>query len=79
MSVVCKNCGGAHPVWDCSKLAKIATVKAPEPIVPVASSKALFDRSAYQRQYMADLRTIKRLGLSVTVSQYRKSKENENV
>jgi hypothetical protein len=40
-----------------------------------APSKALFDRSAYQRRYMADLRTIKRLGLSVTVAQYRKSKE----
>lgn len=75
MGVVCKNCGGAHPVWDCSKPAKTDAVKAPEPIVPVTPSKALFDRIAYQRQYMADLRTIKRLGLSVTVAQYRKSKE----
>jgi len=32
-------------------------------------------KAEYNRQYMADLRTIKRLGLSVTVSQYRKSKE----
>lgn len=37
------------------------------------TSKALFDRSAYQRQYMADLRTIKRLGLSVTVVEWRKT------
>lgn len=32
-------------------------------------------KAEYNRQYMADLRTIKRLGLSVTVAQYRKSKE----
>jgi len=30
-------------------------------------------KAEYNRQYMADLRTIKRLGLSVTVKQYRES------
>lgn len=34
-----------------------------------------FNKTNYQKQYMADLRTIKRLGLSVTVADYRKSKE----
>lgn len=33
------------------------------------------ERLAYNAAYQRDLRTIKRLGLSVTVSQYRKSKE----
>lgn len=74
MSVVCKNCGGAHPVWDCTKPAKIETIKATELSVPdPPPSKALFDRNAYQRQYMADLRKAKPLGLKV--SEYRKSKE----
>lgn len=32
---------------------------------------------AYQAEYQRDLRTIKRLGLSMTVKQYRQSKESE--
>lgn len=35
------------------------------------SSKAQFNKAEYQRQYMADQRTIKRLGLNMTVAQYR--------
>jgi len=44
-------------------------------ILSVTHSKAKFSKSDYQKRYMADQRTIKRLGLSVTVAQYRKSKE----
>lgn len=33
------------------------------------------ERLAYNAAYQRDLRTIKRLGLSITVAQYRKSKE----
>lgn len=48
--------------------------------VPPTPSKAKrgrpktdFDKAEYNRQFMRDLRTIKRLGLSVTVKQYRES------
>lgn len=37
--------------------------------------KTDFDKAEYNRQFMRDLRTIKRLGLSVTVAEYRKLKE----
>lgn len=36
-------------------------------------SKANFDRNKYQREYMQDRATIKRLGLEMTVKQYRES------
>lgn len=35
-----------------------------------------FSKKEYQREYMADLRTIKRLGLNCTVSEWRKQNEN---
>ncbi|RYX78511.1 hypothetical protein EON76_05125 [bacterium] len=42
-------------------------------ILSITHSKAKFSKSDYQKRYMADQRTIKRLGLSVTVKQYRES------
>jgi len=56
-----------------------ATAKSePEQLVQIqrlepTPSKAIFDRSTYQKDYMRDLRTIKRLGLEMTVKQYRES------
>jgi hypothetical protein len=41
-------------------------------------SKAQFNKAEYQRQYMADQRTIKRLGLNCTVAVYRAGKYGEN-
>lgn len=37
-------------------------------------SRAQFDRLKYQREYMRDRNTIKRLGLNMTVGEWRKSK-----
>lgn len=44
-------------------------------ILSLTHSKAQFNKAEYQRKYMADKRTIKRLGLNCTVSEYRKQKE----
>lgn len=38
--------------------------------------KTDFDKAEYNRQFMRDLRTINRLGLSVTVAEWRKTNEN---
>lgn len=47
-------------------------------ILSLTHSKAQFNKAEYQRQYMADQRTIKRLGLNCTVSQFRAGKYGEN-
>ncbi len=49
-----------------------------EPILSKAKRgrpKTDFNKEEYNRLYMRDLRTIKRLGLAVTVKQYRESLE----
>lgn len=40
--------------------------------LPVLDGKSKFDRNAYQRDYMADKRAAKRLGISVSVYRARK-------
>lgn len=53
----------------------LKTLKAGTQALPVDThSRAQFDRLKYQREYMRDRNTIKRLGLNMTVGEWRKSK-----
>jgi len=42
-------------------------------ILSLTHSKAQFNKAEYQRKYMADQRTIKRLGLDCSVKEWRES------
>lgn len=54
---------------------KLASGEAGTQALPVDThSRAQFDRLKYQREYMRDRNTIKRLGLNMTVGEWRKSK-----
>lgn len=43
----------------------------------IGRPKTDFDRTEYQKLYMRDKATIKRLGLNCTVAEFRKAKDNE--
>lgn len=53
---------------------RTAILEAGTQALPVDThSKANFDRNKYQREYMRDRATIKRLGLEMTVAEWRKT------
>lgn len=51
------------------------TLTPPKP--KIGRPRTGFNKKEYNRQFTADLRTIRRLGLNVSVSEYRKQKESE--
>ncbi len=93
MAVKCTNCGGAHPLWDCSKPTKSTgsrdetkarSISEPSKVSQAAPVDTLpkpkmgrprtgYIKAEYNRAYSADLRTIKRLGLEMTVAEWRKT------
>jgi hypothetical protein len=93
MAVKCTNCGGSHPSWDCSKPTKSgrdatdkqktakgeppSAVQDTPPKPKIGRPRTGFNKKEYNRQFTADLRTIKRLGLNCTVKEWREKNGKE--